>query len=608
MVSISERFDQQSQAAIAQKPYLVVDGTAVSYGDIGDKFRRMFAFFRAKNLVPGDRIAIFSTSVVDVATVMLGAIRYGIATVNLNPEMSASDLAIAVRACKLSRVFIDKAIYDRIGLPEGCQYSLIEPPKIEERKSLFGLLKSKTITAQGFGAELDALTPADPPAHASADSTAMMLFTSGTTSAPKVVELSHANLSSQLDAFFDVFDYDQNSRILNPLPLHFTDGMLHGPIVTYMSGATLLRPSKFDFQKFEDLLHGIYRDRITHFVVVPAILSMLDRLGDSFLDAFQTKDFRYIRCSGDLLPETLWRNVQERFRVKVVNTYGMSETVCEALFAGPSDETLKVGTVGKPTGCEIKIVDEQGVKVPDGETGELLIRGGMIMKGYLDQPELTASTFLDGWLKTGDLATVDKEGFVRIQGRRKQLIISGGVNVHPQDITDCLLAHPSVAEAVTFGLPHPIWGEQIAAAVILRDGKMASAQDLIAHCAKILSPHKVPRMISVMKDLPRNSSGKVLLKDLKEKVLGQDAPEGSSTALAVDEQVIHLAAKTFSIDAKDLRLTAAPGTVKGWDSFSHLNLIAAIEKKFDISLSSSDILRIRNLGDLIVLTKNNLQK
>ncbi len=605
MISLCDRIDVRLKDAGNRKPFLVVDGKPMEYREFVDRLGRLFAFFKAKNLMPGNRIAVISTSVVDVATLMLGAIRYGVAVVNLNPDMSARDFSIALNACKLSRVFVDKTIAERVTLPAGLESTLIEPSDQTQRGLLMGILRSKTTVAKGFEAELAALSPVDAPAEPAPDATAMMLFTSGTTSAPKVVELSHKNLSAQIAAFYQVFDYDSSSRICNPLPMHFTDGMLHGPIAAFVSGGTLYRPKRFDFQKFEDLIHGIYRDRISHLVVVPAILSMLDRLGDSFTDAFDSKDFCYIRCSGDLLPEPLWRNVQKRFNVKVVNTYGMSETVCEALFAGPSDDTLKVGTVGMPVGCEIKIVSEDGTQVPQGETGELLIRGGIIMKGYLDQPELTAAAFADGWLKTGDLATLDADGFVRIQGRRKQLIITGGVNVHPQDITDSLLIHPAVAEAVTFGVPHAIWGEQIAAAVLLRDGMTVSVQDLIAHCTKNLSPHKVPRMITIVPELPRNPSGKVLISELKALVARLDTSAGSATELETEDQVKAIAAKIFSSSVGDLRLTSEPGNTLGWDSFSHLNLISAVEQRFNISLSSTDILRIRNLGDLVTLVKNS---
>ena len=346
-------------------------------------------------------------------------------------------------------------------------------------------------------------------------------------------------------------------------------------------------------------MNGIWRDRITHLVAVPALLSLLDRLGDAFGDAFASGDFRYIRSSGDLLPEALWQAIQTRFNVRVVNTYGMSETVCEATYAGPSVDTLRVGTIGKPVGCEVRIRAEDGTIAPPGATGELQIRGPIIMKGYLDQPELTAAAFDEGWLRTGDLATIDPEGFVRIVGRKKSLIISGGMNIQPQDISDCLLAHPGVAEAVTLGLSHVLWGEQVASAVRLRDGVVLTPQELIAHCAAQLSAHKVPRVIAILPDLPRNPAGKVLVDELRAQLRALDTSAGSAIEGDTTEVILGLAAQVFALPREAVRLTSTPATTPGWDSLAHLTLIMAIEEQFRFQLSASEVLRIDRLSDVV---------
>jgi long-chain acyl-CoA synthetase len=427
----------------------------------------------------------------------------------------------------------------------------------------------------------------------------MLLFTSGTTSAPKVVVLSHANLSAQLEAFDQVYDYDADSRILNPLPLHFTDGMLHGPIIAFVSGAALYRPARFDFRAIEALVHSIYRDRITHFIVVPALLSILDRLGDAFADAFEGGDFRYIRSSGDLLPESLWRAIETRFKVRVVNTYGMSETVCEATYAGPDPATARHGTIGRAMGCEVIVADTDGTALPAGAVGELMVRGPIIMAGYLDQPELTAAAVKDGWLRTGDLATIDAEGFVRITGRQKALIISGGINIQPQDISDWLLNHPDVAEAFAFGLPHALWGEQVAAAVVLRAGAAAGEADLVAHCTAGLSPQKVPRILAIVPDLPRNAAGKVVVDKLRAAIGARDTSAGSAAENDAFTTIRRLAATEFGVAPETLRLTAEPATTPGWNSLAHLNLVSAVEIAFGIELSAADVLRIHSLGDVV---------
>ena len=397
-MTLCDEIDRQVLTPSRRRTFLVVDGQPTDYATMADRLARVWALFGAKALGPGDRIAVMSRNVLGVATLVLAAVRAGLPIVNLNPDMTAEEASHALRACKVSHVFADQEILDRLTSPPEVPVTVMqEKGQTGGVGGLLGRFRARSGLGTGFAAELAAASPAALPVKPAEDATALMLFTSGTTSAPKVAELSHANLSAQIAAFRQVYDHDESARVLNPLPLHFTDGLLHGPIFCFVTGATLYRPTRFEFQKIEDLMDSIYRDRITHFIVVPALLSIMDRLGDAFVDAFKGGDFRYIRSSGDLLPEALWRATEARFGVRVVNTYGMSETVCEALYAGPDDATHRIGTIGRPVGCEIAIIDKAGQPVPLGDTGELLVRGDIVMKGYLDRPDLTAEAITDGW-------------------------------------------------------------------------------------------------------------------------------------------------------------------------------------------------------------------
>lgn len=595
--SLCDRIDAQlAQAGTAA--FLVVDGKVIARAAFNDRMLRCFSLFASLGLGPGDRVAVLSADVCDVATLMLAGLRAGIGMINLNPGLSAKDAKVALTACSPQHVFMDDEIRLRLTLPAGLAFSRIGQTNERPGGGLLARLQARA-PQSGLSVALALQPPAAAPAAPALDDVAMMLFTSGTTSAPKVVVLTHGNLSAQIDAFLTVFDHDAGSRVLNPLPLHFTDGMLHGPILCYVTGASLYRPTRFEFTQIEDLMHSIWRDRITHFVVVPALLSLIDRLGDAFADAFAAPDFRYLRSSGDLLPELLWRSIESRFGVRVVNTYGMSETVCEATYCGPDDASHRIGTIGKAVGCKLRILDDDGVPVAAGAVGDLQIAGPIVMHGYLDQPELTTAALTDGWLRTGDLATQDADGFVRIVGRRKTLIITGGVNVHPQDVTDALLTHPAVAEAVTLGLPHAMWGEQIAAAVVLRPGMAASPRDLTAHCEGLLTAHKLPRVLSILPNLPRNPAGKVVLADIRAMLEGLDTSRGSSAETNLAGQIIALAATTFGADATDLRLGSTPATTLGWDSLSHLNLILAAERHFSVRMTASDVLRLQSIEDFV---------
>ncbi|WP_306049792.1 class I adenylate-forming enzyme family protein [Oceaniradius stylonematis] len=594
--------DRAAQSADANKPFMVVDGKPLTYGAFTDRVARLIALFGAKGLSRGDRAGIVTDDAAMAAALIVAALRAGVAIVNFNPAMTPPERANALAATDLAHLFIDRLMFDAGPLPAGLAHTIIEPDT--GAGGLIGKLLmrgAKSAGPSGLAGELAAIEPAPMPTPVPADAIGLMLFTSGTTSAPKVVQLSHANLAAQLSTFFKVYDYDADSRILNPLPMHFTDGILHGPLIAFMTGATLYRPQRFNVQELGTLLDSVYRDRITHFNLVPAMLSLMDRLGEAYRDALATPDFRYIRSSGDRLPEALWRSVQERFGVKIINTYGLSETVCEALYCGPSDDTFRIGTIGKPVDCEIRLVGEDGKPAAPGEAGELMICGTNIMAGYLNRPDLTSDAIDGGgWFRTGDLATIDADGFVTITGRKKALIISGGANIQPQEIVDAMLTHEAVAEAHALGMPDPVWGERVVCAIVPRPGHEAPDQDaLTAHARGLLSPNKVPRAFKVIEALPRNPAGKVLV-DRLQALFGTDgATEGEAQSGSLEDRVMALAAQVFVCEPADLRLTSEPRSTFGWDSFAHLTLISEVERAFSVTLSARDVLRVTTLGHLV---------
>lgn len=601
-MNLHDHIDHALGSLEAKRPYLVVDGHVTTYGAMADRIARLYSLFEALGLQQGDRIGIVSRDVPTIAGLMLAGFRFGLAVVNLNPDMPAPEKLTALEATDVHHLFVDGEFVDLAPLPSSIEHTRIDAQANRKAGGLIGKLLSGSKNGSAgndLHSVLETAQPGSPPATISPETTSLMLLTSGTTSTPKVVELSAASVAAQISTFLKVYDYDRASRILNPLPLHFTDGIMHGPVIAFMTGGTLYRPSSFRFQKLDELLLSIYRDRITHFIAVPALLSLLNRLGAAFENAFDTPDFRYLRSSGDLLPEALWRAVQDRFNIRVINTYGLSETVCEAIYCGPDAERFKIGTIGKPVDCEIRIVDDEGDDVGDGEIGELLIRGSNIMKGYLNQPELTEQAFCDDWFRTGDYAQADRDGFLRITGRKKTLIISGGVNIHPQEITDALLTHEDVVDAITFGIPHPFWGEEVACAIVLHEGRrQASAEHLIEHCRRLLAPHKVPKRVTLVDELPRNPAGKIVLERVRAITDAPSIASPDNPDIKLEDAIIDVAGRVFSCPPDSLRLDSQPGTVPGWDSFAHLTLVSEVESVFDVDLTPADILKIECLGDL----------
>lgn len=581
------------------QPILVIDGKELSYKLFAQRVRKLTRVLgELCNAQAG--VALCTRSPVEMAQLFVAALRGGIPVISLNPDLTSAERRLALTASRVSHVVLDRDILDQAPLPEGLTHTAIETEAAATGLvgRLLGGGASKTARA-GLAKLIDAAEPVDEAVAPDPDSTAMLLMTSGTTSQPKVVELSHRNLEAQLKAFAEVYGLDRDARILNPLPLHFTDGIMHGPLHALFAGATLYRPSSFQFEQLEDLVLSIYRDRISHFITVPTIMAMIMGLPASFDDAFDTPEFKMIRSSGDRLPLPLWEAFENRFGVTVTNTYGLSETVSEATYCAPADR-YKRGTIGTPVGCEVEIRDADGNAVDVGVEGELTIRGDIIAKGYRASPELTAVAFQNGWFRTGDLAIQDADGFLTIMGRSSGIIISGGINIQPADISDTLLRHPSVADAVAFGVSDPTFGEKVVAAVTLAptyDATDDAKADLIAHCREHLAPHKVPRDLMMLDQIPRTPSGKALIGELQKRAQTAGA-SGMKNGVPLEEDVLVLAAEVFNCPENELSLTSEPKTTVGWDSFAHVQLILAAETRYDIKIPARDFLGVKTLGDL----------
>jgi long-chain acyl-CoA synthetase len=302
--------------------------------------------------------------------------------------------------------------------------------------------------------------------------------------------------------------------------LHHSDGCTHGALLTFICGATLVRPGSLSPASLIDSLGRVGPRGVSHWIVTPTILRYLSMVGEEAKSFLGAESFRFLISTGAYLPEPQWREFEERFGRMVVNVYGLTETVAESVYCGPSAETRRLGTIGKPIDAEAKIVDAEGRPVPPGTPGELCLKGRHIMKGYFRNPEETEKVLRDGWLFTGDIVSVDEDGFYRIVGRKKNIIIVAGLNVHPEDVTDVIRTMPGVADAVTFGLPDEVFGERVVSCVQRRRGTQLDPQDVRAFCMTMMVSYKLPRDIFIVDDMPRGPVGKVQIEEIKKAVLG----------------------------------------------------------------------------------------
>ena len=331
----------------------------------------------------------------------------------------------------------------------------------------------------------------------------LVLHTSGTTSRPKRVPLRHDNLAASVANIIATYELGPDDVSLCVMPLFHVHGLLASALATLASGGTVVVPDRFTPLGFWPLMQA---HRPTWFTASPTphqlVLARLQKDRPA-----GTERLRFVRsCSSALSPAQM-ALMEQRYGVPVLEAYGMTEASHQMASNPLPPEPRLSGSVGRGTGVDIAVFDEGGAPVPHGVSGEVVIRGPNVMHGYEDNPGANASAFCDGWFRTGDVGTLDSAGYLRLIGRIKELINRGGEKIAPREIDEVLEAHPAVKEAVAFGVPHPTWGEEVAAAVVL--STPAGEKELLAYARERLADFKVPRRLYIVDAIPRTPTGKV---------------------------------------------------------------------------------------------------
>jgi oxalate---CoA ligase len=344
---------------------------------------------------------------------------------------------------------------------------------------------------------------AQPPEDSRDGDVALVLHTSGTTSRPKRVPLSHDNLAASVANIIATYDLSPEDVSLCVMPLFHVHGLLASALATFASGGTAVVPDRFQPLGFWPLMQAHLP---TWFTASPTPHQLvLARLQEDRPKG--SERLRFVRsCSAALSPAQM-ALMEQRFGVPVLEAYGMTEASHQMASNPLPPEPRLGGSVGRATGVDIAVFDEAGAPVPIGVSGEVVIRGPNVMHGYEDNPQANAGAFVDGWFRTGDVGTLDEAGYLRLIGRIKELINRGGEKIAPREIDEVLESHPAVKEAVAFGMPHPTWGEEVAAAVVLR--APATEKELLAFSRRRLADFKVPKRLYIVDSIPRTPTGKV---------------------------------------------------------------------------------------------------
>ena len=345
-----------------------------------------------------------------------------------------------------------------------------------------------------------------PVALPSVDDVALVLHTSGSTGRPKRVPLKHANLSISAQNVARSYELTAGDVSLCVMPLFHVHGLVASTLATLASGGTVVVPSKFSPLSF----WRVARDHgVTWYSAVPTLHQLLlARAGDPGSRKPQgTEKLRFIRSCSASLPPALMTALETAFGAPVLEAYGMTEAAHQMSSNPLPPADRKPGSVGRGTDVQISIMDAAGAHLSTGERGEVVIKGPNVIRGYENNPEANQTSFTDGWFRTGDQGFLDADGYLTLVSRLKELINRGGEKISPREIDEVLLAHPAVAEAVCFGVPHGTWGEEVAAAVVVREP--VSEADLLAYCKERLADYKRPKQIHITDAIPRTATGKI---------------------------------------------------------------------------------------------------
>lgn len=483
---ISELLEKQDSSKVAVE--LAGGGPSLTYGQLQAQVDRLASELNKLGVGRNDRVAIALPNGIEMIVWFLAASVVGTAA-PLNPNYKLEEF--------------------RFYLEDTDAVALVVPPKgLEDAKLAAGssiLVIETEIDADGqvnfqssggghWAPSRDLPKPTD---------IALVLHTSGTTSRPKRVPLSHQNILASCTNVSQTYGLTANDVSLCVMPLFHIHGIVASMLATFATGGKVVVVPRFNPLSFWTTVreHGV-----TWYSAVPTIHKLLLSRNKDARPA-GAEQLRFVRsCSAPLSP-AMMEELETRFGVPVLEAYGMTEAAHQMASNPLAPAKRKPGSVGRPTGLEIAILNEEGDELPAGSQGEVSIKGVNVFSGYEQNPEANATSFTRGWFRTGDQGFLDADGYLTLVGRIKELIVRGGEKISPIEIDEALASHPAVSEAVCFSMPDKIYGEEVAAAVVLSSEETEKA--LIAHCKSLLADYKCPKVIHIVEAIPRTATGKI---------------------------------------------------------------------------------------------------
>ena len=481
------------------RPAIKLDDLVLTWSDVQQGAQRVAGMLQGKGIGPGDRVAMVLPNVPPFPVIFYGALAVGAVVVPMNPLLKGREVKYYLEDSGASILFAWKDMAEEAG--KGASEVGIECVEV----------------GTDFAEVLAGHDPVTEVVSREDDDDVVLLYTSGTTGQPKGAQLTHHGMSTNAATSAEtLIEITEDDVVMGCLPLFHVFGLTCGLNASVLKGSCLTLIPRFDPEK---ALEVVSRDQVTVFEGVPTMYAaMLHAKG---ADAADMSSLRTCISGGSAMPVEVMKSFEQKFDCIVLEGYGLSETSPVASFNQPGQER-KPGSIGTPVrGCEMKVVDDDGQEVPQGEKGEIVIKGENVMKGYWGREEATADSIKDGWFSTGDVATQDEDGYFFIVDRKKDLIIRGGYNVYPREVEEALYEHEAVREVAVIGIKDDSLGEEVGAAVALKEGASVEVEELQAFAKERLAAYKYPRAVWIVEELPKGPTGKILRREVS-------APEGGS--------------------------------------------------------------------------------
>ncbi len=490
----------QRVADDAEKEFLFseADGRRFSYAEFDRAVNRAAMMLTAHGIGKGDAVSLLMRNSVEYIIAYFACWRLGALAGPVNSLLKPEELAFVISDSEAKAILVHSEFLSTINDLKDkltCLQAVIE-------------FDDEAVATQQFVND----DPAKLPARAiDLDDEAIIIYTSGTTGKPKGCLLTHGNLIANARQISHWLKFTSDDRLLTIMPLfHMNAVSVTTMSALYAGGSTVVSP-KFSASRFWQIISDY---QVTSFGSVATMLSMLlSTYPEGVPQGLKTSQLRFAMCGSAPVPAEVMQRFEKTFNCLVIEGYGLSESTCRSTF-NPPDKRRRPGSCGMPIGNEMRVFDDDDREVADGQLGEIVLRGENILKGYYRNEAATESAFRNGWFHTGDVGYRDMEGFFYIVDRKTDMIIRGGENIYPREIDEVLYQHPAVAAAAAIGVPDPLYGEEVAAFVVLKEGREATEEEIHSFCRERLADYKCPKTIRIVSEIPKGPTGKLLKREL----------------------------------------------------------------------------------------------